>query len=84
METTMRLISMISGVFIVSRGRMSGQELTNFIVIFKKQVGISPYNIAILMNRMKNTISSHRSALAKKIIGAHARTKMLDDVTLRL
>ena len=62
-------------------GKLSDIDLR---IAMLTRCGISPSNIAILMNRMKNTISSHRSALAKKIIGAHARTKMLDDVILRL
>lgn len=57
---------------------------SEFQIALLTRCGISPSKIAILLNRTKSTVSSHRSALCGKIFGSGANIKLLDRLILYL
>lgn len=68
-------------LMILTDGKMSESDLQISLLI---RCGFTTTQIAILLNRMKNTVSSRRSYLAKRIFGKTATAKMLDAIIYSL
>ena len=66
---------------ILSEGKMNKSDWQLSLLI---RCGFSTGEIAILLNRAKNTVSSRRSYLAKRIFGAGESAKLLDSIIFSL
>ena len=68
-------------LLILTDGKLTAAELKVALLI---KLGFSPSQTAILINRSKNTVSSQRASLAKKIMGAKQSSKMIDPIIASL
>lgn len=64
---------------ILTEGKLTAAELKVALMI---KCGFSPTQTAILINRTKNTVSSQRVSIARKILGANASSKMIDAIII--
>lgn len=55
---------------------------SDFQIALLMRFGISPTNMAVLLNRTKSTITSRRSTLCNKIFGSKVNIKLLDALIL--
>lgn len=85
-EELTQLVAMDSPDFRTRLNTLTNCKISDseFRIALLIRCGISPSNMAILLNRTKSTISSHRSALSSKIFGSGNNIKLLDSLILFL
>lgn len=66
---------------ILTNGKMRRPDLEIALLI---RCGVTTSEMAIILGLMKNSISSRRSTLAKKILGLDNKTRLLDKLILKI
>lgn len=77
-----RIVEKDSPDFKTRLNNLTNCKMTNsdFQIALLIRCGITPSNMAILLNRTKSTVSSRRSSFSNKIFGSDSNIKMLDSL----